>query len=179
MTPRATSLSSPATIHVVDDDTSFRNAVSRLLRAAGHEVRCYPSAVEFLAAAPGATPGCVLLDLQMPGPSGLDLQESLAKAADPLPIIFLTGHGDIPTSVYAMRAGAGDFLTKPVKKEVLFPAIERALARDSQEREQRARRGVGVPVAPPSAGVMLTEHERAPEIGDHRPPVTGEQHVGR
>ena len=140
MTPLATSLPPPATIHVVDDDTSFRNAVSRLLRAAGHEVRCYPSAVEFLAAAPGATPGCVLLDLQMPGTTGLDLQESLAKAEDPLPIIFLTGHGDIPTSVRAMRDGAEDFLTKPVNKAALFPAIERALARDARAREERGRR---------------------------------------
>jgi FixJ family two-component response regulator len=140
MTPPATSLSPTATIHVVDDDTSFRTAVSRLLRAAGHEVRCYPSAVEFLAGTPGATPGCILLDLHMPGPTGLDLQESLAKAEDPLPIIFLTGHGDIPTSVRAMREGAEDFLTKPVNKATLFPAIERALARDARAREERGRR---------------------------------------
>jgi len=127
-------------IHVVDDDASFRTAISRLLRAGGHEARCYPSAVEFLAATPGALPGCVLLDLHMPGPSGLDLQQALAKAEHPLPVIFLTGHGDIPISVQAMREGAEDFLTKPVKKESLFAAIERALARDAQEREQRARR---------------------------------------
>jgi FixJ family two-component response regulator len=127
-------------IHIVDDDASFRTAISRLVRAGGHEVRCYPSAVEFLAATPGATPGCVLLDLHMPGPSGLDLQGVLAKAENPLPIIFLTGHGDIPTSVQAMREGAEDFLTKPVKKEVLFPAIERALARSARERAARAER---------------------------------------
>jgi len=123
----------------VDDDASFRTAISRLLRAGGHETRCYPSAVEFLAAAPGVAPGCVLLDLHMPGPSGLELQEALAKAEHPLPVIFLTGHGDIPISVQAMREGAEDFLTKPVKKESLFAAIERALARDAQERERRAR----------------------------------------
>ena len=127
-------------IHVVDDDASFRTAISRLLRAGGHEARCYPSAVELLAATPGALPGCVLLDLHMPGPSGLDLQQALAKAEHPLPVIFLTGHGDIPISVQAMREGAEDFLTKPVKKEALFAAIERALARDAQERERRARR---------------------------------------
>ena len=121
-------------IHVVDDDASFRTAISRLLRAAGHEARCYPSAVEFLAAPAGTTPGCVLVDLHMPGPSGLDLQLALAKAEHPLPVIFLTGHGDIPISVQAMREGAEDFLTKPVKKESLFAAIERALARDAQER---------------------------------------------
>jgi FixJ family two-component response regulator len=129
-----------ATIHVVDDDASFRTAISRLLRAAGHEARCYPSAVEFLAVPAGTSPGCVLVDLHMPGPSGLDLQHALAKAEHPLPVIFLTGHGDIPISVQAMREGAEDFLTKPVKKEPLFAAIERALARDAQEREQRARR---------------------------------------
>jgi FixJ family two-component response regulator len=140
MNTPVTSHPPPATIHVVDDDASFRTAISRLLRAGGHEARCYPSAVEFLAAAPGALPGCVLVDLHMPGPSGLDLQQALAKAEHPLPVIFLTGHGDIPISVQAMREGAEDFLTKPVKKEPLFAAIERALARDAQEREQRARR---------------------------------------
>ena len=126
-------------IHVVDDDASFRTAITRLLRATGREVRCYSSALEFLAAAPGATPGCVLLDLHMPGSSGLDLQETLAGAEHPLPIIFLTGHGDIPTSVQAMREGAEDFLTKPVKKEILLPAIERALLRDTRERTARAQ----------------------------------------
>lgn len=140
MTPPAPHPSPPATIHVVDDDASFRTAISRLVRAAGHEARCYPSAVEFLAAPAGTSPGCVLVDLHMPGPSGLDLQHSLAKAEHPLPVIFLTGQGDIPTSVHAMREGAEDFLTKPVKKETLFAAIQRALARDAQEREQRVRR---------------------------------------
>lgn len=110
------------------------------MRAAGHETRCYASAVEFLAAPPGAAPGCVLMDLHMPGPSGLDLQHALAKTEHPLPVIFLTGHGDIPISVRAMREGAEDFLTKPVKKEALFAAIQRALARDAQERQQRTRR---------------------------------------
>jgi two-component system, LuxR family, response regulator FixJ len=80
------------------------------------------------------------LDLQMPGPSGLDLQSTLARSENPLPIVFLTGRGDIPTTVHAMRAGAEDFLTKPVRKDVLFPAIERALARGAQERQQRVRR---------------------------------------
>jgi len=128
------------TVHIVDDDASFRNAVSRLLRAAGHQVQCYPSSAEFLAAKPGAVPGCVLLDLHMPGTSGLEVQEAFAQTENPLPIIFLTGHGDIPTSVRAMREGAEDFLTKPVKKDALFPAIERALARDARERIERALR---------------------------------------
>jgi len=128
------------TIFVVDDDVNFRNAISRLVRAGGYAVQTFASATEFLQCARTDAPGCVLLDLQMPGPSGLDLQSALARSENPRPIIFLTGHGDIPTSVHAMRAGADDFLTKPVKKEVLFPAIKRALARDAQEREQRARR---------------------------------------
>jgi FixJ family two-component response regulator len=127
-------------IYVVDDDASFRNAILRLLRAGGYAVQTFNSATEFLQSARTDAPGCVLLDLQMPGPSGLDLQGALAKGTHPLPVIFLTGHGDIPTSVQAMRSGADDFLTKPVKKEVLFPAIERALRRDAQHREQRARR---------------------------------------
>jgi len=138
--PVATGPRPTATIHVVDDDASFRTAISRLVRAGGHEVRGYPSAVEFLAVPAGISPGCVLLDLHMPGPSGLDLQQALAKTEHPLPVIFLTGHGDIPISVQAMREGAEDFLTKPVKKDLLFAAIERALARDAQERAQRARR---------------------------------------
>jgi len=130
----------PPTIFIVDDDASFRNGISRLLRAGRYAVQTFASATEFLQSARTDAPGCVLLDLQMPGPSGLDLQGALARSENPLPIVFLTGKGDIPTSVHAMRAGAEDFLTKPVKKDVLFPAIERALARDAQEREQRARR---------------------------------------
>jgi len=130
----------PTIIHVVDDDASFRNAISRLLRAGGYAVQTFASATEFLQSARADVPVCVLLDLRMPGPSGLDLQSALVRSENPLPIVFLTGHGDIPASVQAMRAGADDFLTKPVKKEVLFPAIERALARDAQDREQRVRR---------------------------------------
>jgi FixJ family two-component response regulator len=127
-------------IYVVDDDASFRTAILRLLRAGGYAAQTFNSATEFLQSARPDAPGCVLLDLQMPETSGLDLQGALAKATHPVPVIFLTGHGDIPTSVQAMRSGADDFLTKPVKKEVLFPAIERALARDARDREQRARR---------------------------------------
>jgi two-component system, LuxR family, response regulator FixJ len=126
-------------IHVVDDDGSFLTAVSRLLRAAGYISQTFTSATEFLQSARTEAAGCVLLDLNMPGVSGLDLQEALAKAEHPLPVIFLTGQGDIPTTVDAIRKGAEDFLTKPVKKEILFAAIERALARDAQEREHRAR----------------------------------------
>lgn len=133
-------------VHVVDDDNSVRKALSRLLTAAGYEVRAYPSAGDFALAPREGRRGCILLDVQMPGPSGLDLQERLALEKEPLPIIFLTGHGDIPKSVRAMKAGAVDFLTKPIKGEVLLGAIRTALARDRQEqssqeevRELRAR----------------------------------------
>lgn len=133
---------SPArpTVFVVDDDASFRQAIERLVRAAGYAVQTFASATEFLQCARGDAQGCVLLDLNMPGPSGLELQSTLARSANPLPIVFLSGKGDIPTTVRAMRAGADDFLTKPARKEVLFAAIERALARDAWDREQRGRR---------------------------------------
>ena len=131
--------SSAPIIYVVDDDASFQNAVSRLLRAGGYTVKTFASATEFLQSPPTDAPGCLLLDLQMPGLSGLDLQDALGRSETSLPIVFLTGKGDIPTSVHAMRAGAEDFLTKPVRKELLFPAIKRALARDAKERAQRAR----------------------------------------
>ena len=125
-------------IHVVDDDPSFRTAVSRLLRAAKYEVRGYASASEFLNSDPCTEPGCILLDLQMPGVSGLDLQQSLARMEKRLPIIFLTGHGDIPASVRAMKAGAVDFLTKPVRREALLSAVQNAVAIDAKGRGERA-----------------------------------------
>jgi len=123
-----------ATIHVVDDDDSIRTALTRLLRAKGYETRAYRSAGEFLMSERTAAPGCVILDVNMPGPSGLDLHESLTKEENPLPVIFLTGHGDIPMTVRAMKAGAVDFLTKPVRREVLMGAIAVALARDEEQR---------------------------------------------
>ena len=126
-------------IHVVDDDASFLTAMTRLLRGGGYEVRAFPSAAEFLQSPPADTPGCVIVDLQMPGVGGLELQDTLKKEANALPLVFLTGHGDIPTSVQAMRQGAEDFLTKPVKKQALFEAVQRALDRHAREREQRAR----------------------------------------
>lgn len=129
-----------STIFVVDDDASFREAIARLLRAGGYAVQLFASATEFLQTPRSEAPGCVLLDLHMPGQNGLDLQNALQGSEHPLPIVFLTGRGDIPTSVRAMRSGAEDFLTKPVKKAVLFPAIERALAHDLDQRESRIRR---------------------------------------
>ena len=132
-------MSSSATIHVVDDDASFLTAVSRLLRTAGYTVRTFSSGAQFLKCLSSDMAGCVVLDLRMPGPNGMELQAALAKADNPLPVIFLTGHGDIPTSVRAMRRGAVDFFTKPVKKEALFEAVRRALDRDASERQQRTR----------------------------------------
>jgi len=129
----------PRTVYVVDDDTSFLTAVTRLLRAGGYTVITCASATNFLRCSRTEEPACAIVDLQMPGLTGLELQDALAKMEDALPLIFLTGHGDIPTSVQAMRRGAEDFLTKPVKRELLFDAVERALARDATEREQRAR----------------------------------------
>ena len=134
-----TSSSAPPTVFVVDDDASFRTAVSRLLRAAGHQVKTFSSASEFVESLPATGPGCVVADLQMPGLSGLDLQAALAACDSPLPVLFLTGHGDIPTSVRAMRLGAEDFLTKRAPREALLEAVSRALARDARERAARER----------------------------------------
>lgn len=133
-------VTSPATVHVVDDDASLRTAVGRLLRASGYEVATYGSAEDLLAHMPsGDTPGCILLDVQIPGLSGPELQERLATLGSPLPIVFLTGHGDIPTSVRTIKAGAQDFLTKPVPKDTLLKAIERAMALYQETWEQRTR----------------------------------------
>jgi len=126
-------------VRVVDDDSGFLTAVARLLRAAGFAVKTFASAAEFLARPQLDVPGCVLADLQMPGLSGLDLQAALARAGHPIPVIFLSGHGDIPTSVQAMRQGAEDFLTKSAPKEQLIEAVKRALARDAHARIERAR----------------------------------------
>ncbi len=129
----------PTTVFVVDDDASFLSAVTRLLRAGGYAVKTFAAADEFLKNPPPDLPGCVIADLHMPVMNGLDLQESLARAGNPLPVIFLTGHGDIPTSVHAMRKGAEDFLTKPVVREKMFEAVQRALARNAREREAQTR----------------------------------------
>lgn len=118
-----------STVHIVDDDESFRVALSRLLRAAGYHVQGYASAGEFLLSHRTGAGGCLLLDVRMPGPSGLELQAALQGQLEALPIIFLTAHGDIPMSVQAMRQGAVDFLTKPVEKFALLNAIELAFAR--------------------------------------------------
>ena len=119
------------TVHAVDDDASFLSAISRLLRANGFVVKTYSSAREFLLRREADAPGCVLADLQMPGMDGLELQSVLEQSCNPLPILFLTGHGDIPSTVRAMRGGAEDFLEKLAPKKQLLDAVKRALARDA------------------------------------------------
>jgi FixJ family two-component response regulator len=124
------------TIHIVDDDAPFRTAMGRLLGLCGYRVALYASADQLLATTIANEPGCILLDVRMSGLSGPQLQDRLAQLGNPLPIIFVTGHGDIPTSVRAIKAGAEDFLTKPVAKQKLLAAIERALEHDTQRRVQ-------------------------------------------
>ena len=127
-------------VHIVDDDAPVLVALSRLLQASGFAAQTFGSAPELLAAVEkyhGA--GCVVADVQMPGMNGLELQAALAQSRDPLPIVFLTGHGDIPSSVRAMREGAEDFLEKSAPKEQILGAVQQALARDARKRESRAR----------------------------------------
>jgi DNA-binding NtrC family response regulator len=123
-------------IYVVDDDISVRNGLDNLLRSAGFAVQTFSSAREFLASARADMPSCLLLDVQLPGLSGLDLQQELAKGGVQIPIIFMTGHGDIPMSVRAMKAGALEFLTKPVKDEDLLDAIQQAIGREPRALQQ-------------------------------------------
>jgi FixJ family two-component response regulator len=130
-------MSAKALIHVVDDDESLRTALLDLLDAAGFTARGYASTGEFLLHLPPDGPGCVLLDVRMPGPSGLELQAALQRQGVALPVIFLTGHADVPTSVRAMKAGAVDFLEKPVERDALLDALRRALARDDSQRTAR------------------------------------------
>ena len=127
-------MSTAPVIHVVDDDDSLRAALLRLIGAAGFEARGYASAGDFLLQPPAEGPGCLLLDLRMPGPSGVDLQTALQRQGIDLPVVFMTGYGDVASSVRAMKAGAVDFLTKPVGRDALFDALHRALARDSAQR---------------------------------------------
>ena len=139
MSPSPSVAPVPVVVHVIEDDESSRIASSRLLRNAGYEVRVYSTSDEFLAQPPSDA-GCLILDLHLPGPSGLDLQERLTTNENPLPIVFLTGHGDVPKSVRAMKAGAVDFLTKPVDAPVLLEAVARAITQDAENRAVRARR---------------------------------------
>jgi len=126
------------TVFIVDDETQVRKALSRLLRAAGFAVAAFASPSEFLAQHDLHKPGCLVLDLIMPGFDGTELQRALARKGSVLPIIFLTGHGNIPQSVQAMKRGALDFLTKPVNDEQLLAAIRVAIERDRVARLEQA-----------------------------------------
>ena len=127
-------------VHIVDDDPSFLTSTHRLLRASGYQVVMYESAQQLLERLPdSASPGCLLLDMQMPGLNGSELQRRLVEIEFSLPIVFLSGSSDIPTSVQAIKSGADDFLTKPVEKEKLIDAIERAVARSRAVQEARGR----------------------------------------
>lgn len=126
------------TIAIVDDDSSVREGLEALLRSAGWRTECYVSAQEFLADRRAETPSCLILDLQLPDLSGLDLQKRMAEVDLDIPIVFLTGHGNIPASVQAIKAGAVEFLTKPVEDQDLRRAIEEAIERDRQARQHKA-----------------------------------------
>jgi len=127
-----------AAVRVVDDDTSVREALGSLLRSAGFAVETFASAQEFLARPPSDLPGCLVLDVRLPGLSGLDLQQRMAELNIEMPIVFITGHGDVPTSVRAMKAGAVEFLTKPFGERDLLDAIRQAIDRDQAARRQHA-----------------------------------------
>lgn len=126
-------------IYIIDDDASFRTGITRLLRAIGYTVESFSSASAFLEQLHAGLSGCVIVDLQMPGMDGIALQREISTSVSALPVIFLTAHGDIPTTVEAMRMGAEDFLQKTVSKDVLIAAIERALQRDVDMRRHRQR----------------------------------------
>ena len=130
----------PGRIHIVDDDDSFRTAMARRLKLSGYQVATYPSAQQLLDRLPDENePSCILLDVRIPGMSGPELQGRLNELGSTLPIVFLTGHADTPTAVRTIKAGAEDFLTKPVESEQLIGAIERAMARQAGRRDEGRR----------------------------------------
>lgn len=126
-------------IHIIDDDDALRTALSRLLMACGYQVTVYESGTAFLQAESGDEAGCILLDVDMPGLTGLQLQDHLRARGSILPIVFLTGNGDIAMSVRAIKAGAEDFLPKPIGKEALLDAIERAMQRYTEATAQNSQ----------------------------------------
>lgn len=135
MTARAGAANATPVVYVIDDDGSVRTALSSLIRSVGLRVEGFASASEFVAANRTDTPSCLILDVRLPGVSGLDFQTELAKANTVIPIIFITGHGDIPMSVKAMKAGAVEFLTKPFRDQDLLDAIQVALERSRSNQE--------------------------------------------
>ncbi|TMA55583.1 MAG: response regulator transcription factor [Deltaproteobacteria bacterium] len=129
----------PAMVFVVDDDVSVREALGSLLRSAGLRVETFATAQEFLARPRAEAPSCLVLDVQLPGLGGLDLQQRMTEGHIEIPIIFITGHGDVPTSVRAMKAGAVEFLTKPFLDRDLLEAVHQAIQRDRAARQQHAQ----------------------------------------
>lgn len=138
LSPRPGSEPEQPLVIIVDDDASVREALVELMLSAGLRATCFASIRELLDADVLDRPGCLILDVRMPGPSGLDLQHNLTQAGNPKPIIFLTGHGDIPMSVQAMKAGAVDFLTKPVRDQTLLDAVIAGIAIDATRRAEAA-----------------------------------------
>jgi RNA polymerase sigma factor (sigma-70 family) len=144
-------------VHVVDDDASFRTAIERRLKKAGYEVATYPSAQHLLDRLPNESgPGCILLDVRIPGLSGPELQNRLSELGSTLPIVFLTGYADVPTTVRAIKAGADDFLTKPVTSDQLLRAIQRAMAHQEAARDTKSKLDI---VRAHIAALTPREHE--------------------
>ena len=125
-------------VYIVDDDAGVRNAMDSLIRSVGLKARTFVSADEFLRAKLPNAPGCLILDVRMPGRSGLDLQNELLKVDNPIPIIFISGHGDVPMAVRVMKAGAVEFLIKPFRDQELLDAIQQAIARDRVRRSEHS-----------------------------------------
>ncbi len=146
---------STPTVFIIDDDPAVRDAISLLLRASGLTVEAFASATDFLNARAAQRPGCVVLDVRMPGMSGLDLQKQLQSQGSRIPIIFITGHGDVPMAIRAMKAGAFDFLEKPFQGEILRVRIQEALTLDRRERRRQALR-----VAAADRVALLSPRER-------------------
>jgi FixJ family two-component response regulator len=135
---RESAVSEPAVVFVVDDDPSMRRSLEALLRSVGLDARLFSSAQEFMQAKRPDAPGCLVLDVRLPGMSGLAFQEELAKTGVAIPVIFISGHGDVPMTVRAMKAGAAEFLTKPFDDQVLLDAIHAAIERDRARRRDAA-----------------------------------------
>jgi FixJ family two-component response regulator len=156
--PAAAAPAATPLVVIVDDDDAIREALTDLLRSVGIEAKSYGSTRELLDAAPTDRPGCLILDVRLPGLSGLDLQAQLARSGSTRPIIFMTGHGDIPMSVRAMKAGAMDFLTKPFRDQDMLDAVAAAIEKDlAQRREAKVAKEVSAQAAtltPREAEVM-------------------------
>jgi FixJ family two-component response regulator len=127
-------------VFIIDDDASFRRSIGRLIQSMGFQVKTFGTAAEFLSTGRTDVPSCMVLDVRLPGLSGLDLQQELGEAGIEIPIIFITGHGDIPMSVRAMKAGAVEFFTKPFREQDLLDAIRQAVKRDQVSIAQRMKR---------------------------------------